>query len=108
MKMKHLNFQVEEGRIHLKAFPGAKANQLNHYVIPTLEEFNYDCALIHVGISDIVPSKEWGEWPSGLRRCSRIGRFPVQTPLGARPGLGTQPRYEAPGDLRAENVKRSD
>ena len=38
----------------------------------------------------------------------RIGRFPVQTPLGARPGLGAQPRYEAPGDLRVENVKRSD
>ena len=28
--------------------------------------------------------------------------------IGARPGLGTQPRYEAPGDLRVENVKRSD
>ena len=24
----------------------------------------------------------------------RIGRFPVQTPPGARPGLGTQPRCE--------------
>ena len=61
MKMKHLNFQLEEGRIHLKAFPGTKANQLNHYVIPTLEEFNYDCALIHVGISDILPSKDISE-----------------------------------------------
>ena len=37
----------------------------------------------------------------------RIGRFPVQTLLGARPGLGTQPRYEAPGDLRVENVKNA-
>ena len=34
--------------------------------------------------------------------------FPVQTPLGARPGLGTQPHYEASGDPRVENVKRSD
>ena len=32
----------------------------------------------------------------------RIGRLPVQTPLGARPGLGTQPRYEAPRDPRVE------
>ena len=30
IKMKHLDFQVKNGRIHLKAFPGAKANQLNH------------------------------------------------------------------------------
>ena len=28
----------------------------------------------------------------------RIGRFPVQTPSGARPGSGTQPHYEASGD----------
>ena len=34
IKMKHLNSQVKEGRIHLNAFPGAKANQLNHYVVP--------------------------------------------------------------------------
>ena len=30
---------------------------------------------------------------------NRIGSFPVQMPLGARPGLRTQPCYEAPGDL---------
>ena len=34
-----------------------------------------------------------------------IGRFPIQTPLGARPGLGSQPRYEAPGNLRVKIVK---
>ena len=33
-----------------------------------------------------------------------IGRSPVQTPLGARPGLATQPHYEVPGDLRVEIV----
>ena len=32
----------------------------------------------------------------------RIGSFPVQTPLGARLGLGTQPPYEAPGDFQVE------
>ena len=31
--------------------------------------------------------------------------IPVQTPLGAWPGLGTQPCYEAPGDLRVESVE---
>ena len=59
--MKHLNSQVKEGRIHLKAFPSAKANQLNHYVVPTLEEFHYDCAIIHVGINDILRSKDMSE-----------------------------------------------
>ena len=37
----------------------------------------------------------------------RIGRFPVQTRLDARLGLGTQPRYVAPGDPLVEDVKRS-
>ena len=36
----------------------------------------------------------------------RMGKFPVRTLLGARLGLGTQPRYEAPGYLRVEYVKR--
>ena len=37
----------------------------------------------------------------------RIGRFLVQTPLGTRLGLGTQPRYEAPGDLWVEIVENA-
>ena len=51
--------QVKEGKIHLKAFPGAKANQLNHYVIPTLEEFDYDCAIIQIRINDILRSTHY-------------------------------------------------
>ena len=52
----------------------------------------------------------WGEWPSRLRRLCDQNRKVLgsQTPLGPRPGLGVQPRYEAPGDLRFEMVKRLD
>ena len=35
----------------------------------------------------------------------RIGRFPVQTTIGTRPGLGTKSHYEAPGDPRVEIEK---
>ena len=58
MKMKYSNFQAKEGRIHLKAMTGAKVNQLNHFFTPTFEEFDYDCAIIHVGINDILRSKD--------------------------------------------------
>ena len=36
----------------------------------------------------------------------RIGRFPDPTPLDPRSGLGTQPRYETPGDLKIEIVRK--
>ena len=45
IKMEHLNSHAKERKMHLKKFPGAKANQLTHYVIPTLKEFDYDCAI---------------------------------------------------------------
>ena len=54
--MKDLN-RVKSGKIHLKLFPGAKANQLNHYIEPTLEEYKYDSANIHIGINDIFRNK---------------------------------------------------
>ena len=59
--MKHLNSQVKEGRINLKTFPGTKGNQLNHCVITTFKECDYDCATIHVGINDIFRSKDISE-----------------------------------------------
>ena len=45
----------------------------------------------------------WKELPNELRHCEEIGRFPIQTPLRAQPGLGTQPRYESPSSLRIEH-----
>ena len=53
----NINRQIQGGRIHVKAFPEAKSTQLNHYVTPTLEEYSYDAAIIHVGINDILRSK---------------------------------------------------
>ena len=55
--IKEINRQIQGGRIHIKAFAGAKSTQLNHYVTPTLEEYSYDAAVIHVCINDILRSK---------------------------------------------------
>ena len=46
---------MKRGRIHLQAFSGAKSSQLNHYVIPTFQRHSN---LIHVGINDILWSKD--------------------------------------------------
>ena len=34
-----------------------------------------------------------------------IGRFPVQTPLGARRVIGIQPHYEAPDDFWVKMIR---
>ena len=57
MRIKDLYSRVKGRKIHLKMFPGAKASQLNHYIKPTLEEYKYDCAIIHVGINDVLRNK---------------------------------------------------
>ena len=57
INIREINRQIQGGRIHVKAFPGAKSTQLNHYVTPTLEEYSYNAAIIHVGINDILTSK---------------------------------------------------
>ena len=48
---------MNRGRIHLKAFFDARAPHLNHYLMPSLEEYEYDCAIIQVGISGILRMK---------------------------------------------------
>ena len=52
--MGELNLHINGGKVHLKSFPGSKANQLNHHAIPILEEYQYDAAVIHVGVSDFL------------------------------------------------------
>ena len=57
MRMKDITVVLKVKKIHLKLFSGAKVSQLNHYIKPTLEEYKYDCAIIHVGINDIIRNK---------------------------------------------------
>ena len=61
LKMKDFNAAVRGGRVHLESFLGSKAVQLNHHLKPTLQEYTYDAAIIHVGINDIVRCKNYEE-----------------------------------------------
>ena len=63
---------MNRGRIHLKAFPGARAKHLNHYLVPSLEEHEYDCAIIHVGINDILRHKNENELKNLLEDILKI------------------------------------
>ena len=55
--MKEFNKYLNGGTAHLKPFPGSKAKQIDHYVIPILEEHQHDATVIHVGINDLLKSR---------------------------------------------------
>ena len=76
-KMKQFNSHIYGGKVYLKAFPGAKADQLNHHVKPSLEEYEYDAAIIYVGINDILRSKgekEVNDIPRKIMNIAKICR----------------------------------
>ena len=52
IRMREFNNHLEKGIAHLKAFPGSKSQQLNHHSI--LQEHEYDGAIIHVGINNLI------------------------------------------------------
>ena len=58
LRMEEFNSFVKEGEVYLKAFPGAKANQLNYQTIPIIQGNNYDAAAMHVVINDLVSSNK--------------------------------------------------
>ena len=70
MNIKETNRQIQGGRIHVKAFRGAKSTQLNHYIALALEEYSYDTAIIQDGINDILRSKndKFDKLPENIRK----------------------------------------
>ena len=52
--MKKFNDLLNGGVTHLTLFTGSKAKQLSHHIIPILEEIEYDAAILHVGINNLL------------------------------------------------------
>ena len=72
MNIKEINKQFQGGRVHVNTFSGAKSTQLNHYVTPTLQEYNY-AAIIHVGINDMLRSKHYDKLDQLPGNIIRVG-----------------------------------
>ena len=60
----------------------------------------------------LILPHSWGERPSGFRRYNynwKVSKASGPNPKDAWLGLGTQPRYETPGELRVKiDKKRND
>ena len=57
LRMKEFNKYLNGGTAHPKLFPGSKAKQIDHYVIPILEEHQHDPTFIHGGINNLLKSR---------------------------------------------------
>ena len=57
LRMKEFNENLNGRIAHLKLFPGSKAKQMDHHAITILEEHQYDAAVIHFGINDLLKSR---------------------------------------------------
>ena len=49
-----INNSIRNGRVRFRNFTGATSGELLHYMDPTVAEENYDTAIVHVGINDII------------------------------------------------------
>ena len=78
LRMREFNNHLEEGIAHLKAFPGSKSQQLNHHSIPILQEHEYDGAIIHVGINDLIKN------PNENKDTTKIARDVIDIALQGR------------------------
>ena len=56
-KLKYdINRALTNGRARFIYFPGATSKGLLHYIDATLEESNFEVAVIHVGVNDLMNS----------------------------------------------------
>ena len=78
LRMREFNNHLEEGIAHLKAFPGSNSQQLNHHSIPILQEYEYDGAIIHVGINDLIKN------PNENKNATKITRDVIDIALQCR------------------------
>ena len=56
--MRQFNSFVKEVEVYLKAFPGAKANQLIYQTTAVIQGNNYHAVATHVGTNDLLSSNK--------------------------------------------------
>ena len=75
MNIENIKKQIKSGCIYIKAFPEAKPTQLNYQVLPKLEKYSYDAAIINVRINDKLRSKNSNDLNGLPENIIKVGKI---------------------------------
>ena len=51
--------KLDAGHAKIKTFPGANSKEFPHYVTPTLEDGNFDAAILDFSVKDLLQNGNW-------------------------------------------------
>ena len=54
IRVHEFNNEIKNGYAKFETFPGSDSREILHYVNPTLESGNYNSAVIHFGVDDLM------------------------------------------------------
>ena len=54
IRFREFNNKIKNGYAKFKTLPGAGSKEMLHYVNPTLESGNFDSAVLHFGVNDLL------------------------------------------------------
>ena len=73
IRLREFNYWLHKGYAQLKSFPGGTSNELLYYVEPTLQNKNFDDALLHVGVNDLLNDESQDSVQNLLDNLRQIG-----------------------------------
>ena len=57
IKARDFNRALDTGHAKIKTFHATNSKEFPHYVTPTLEDGNFDIAILHFGVNDLLPNR---------------------------------------------------
>ena len=66
--MRDFNRELNTGHARIRTFPGAVSKEFHHYITPTLEDGNFDIAVLHFAWNDLLRNRNQSETVDELIR----------------------------------------
>ena len=55
--MRDFKRELDIGHAKIKTFPGENSKEFPHYITPSLEDGNFDVAILHFGVNDLLQNR---------------------------------------------------